>query len=50
MKKVRLKTRERRRKRKRKKSGGRQFQREGPIDVKDLVWAIVVLERGRERS
>ena len=53
-KKVRLKTRERRRKRKWKntgaKRGGSQLQREGPIDAKDRVWAIVVRERGRERS
>ena len=45
-KKVRLKTRETRKGEQREQ--GRRFQREGPIDVKDLVSAIVMLTRGRK--
>src|SRR6218665_2092925 len=49
--KVRHKKRERQRKRTRKnRGGGRQFQGEGPIDVKDLNWTIVIIKRGRKRS
>ena len=53
--KTRLETRERDEERGRERieeqrGGGSRFQREGPIDAKDRVWAIVVLERGRERS
>jgi len=47
-KKVRLKTREKQGKGSRENRGTkrRRFQREGPIDAKYLVWAIVVLIRG----
>ena len=30
--------------------GGRRFQSDGPIEAKDMVWAIVVLTRGMKRS
>src|SRR6218665_2226537 len=29
---------------------GRQFQKEGPIDVTDLVLAMVIMTQGRKRS
>ena len=32
------------------REGGRQFQREGPIDAKDLDWTKVLLTQGRKRS
>ena len=34
----------------RRREEGRAFHREGPMEAKDLVWAIAVLTRGTRRT